>query len=111
MGGQTWVRRVFPPFPSCFEFNLAPKQIILVRRKNAEQHRKTKNKRKKTKRKRRVQSGPQFFRRKHPVEALHVVNWVDFVPFKLFSGSFKKRTRVADNVFLYKKTEKNVFYT
>ena len=56
-----------------------------------------------------MHSGPQFFRSKYPVEALHVVNRVDFVPFKLFSGSFKKRTRVADNVFCVKKNRKKRF--
>ena len=99
-------RPELPPFASCFKSNLAPKRRILVQRENAEQHRETRKKRKKTKWKRSVHSGPQFFRSKHPVEALHVVNRVDFVPFKLFSGSFKKRTRVANNVFYTKKNRK-----
>ena len=54
-----------------------------------------------------MHSGPQFFRSKHPVEALHVVNRVDFVPFKLFSGSFKKKRESPITFFIRKKTEKN----
>ena len=100
-------RPELPPFASCFKSILAPKRRILVQRENAEQHRETRKKRRKTKWKRSVHSGPQFFRSKRPVEALHVVNRVDFVPFKLFSGSFKKRTRVADNAFYPKKNRKN----
>jgi len=94
-------RPEFPPFSSCFKLNLASKRRIFIQRKNAEQYRKTQ----KNAGKRSVRSGPQFSRSKHLAEALPVVNRVDFVPFKLFSGTFKKK-RESPITFFIRKNEK-----